>query len=694
MADQNVNNTIKTTVELDVNQAQQSIVKLNSLASDGTQDLEKRLDAKNKQIEIQNNLNKKNIKDLESQVKKLKGVEGAEKELMKAQDKLNKAKLNEVKVNTKNSKSQAKLTESYGKSKGAVNKLDSATGGFITKLKLLAANPVILTITLLTAGLLLLKEAFTSSEEGQNRFAKATAVVQALLGNLLDIVADVAEFLVDAFTNPVQAVKDFADVIKTNITNRFEGLMELIPQLGKAVSALFKGNFGEAGQIAADAVGKVALGVDGLTEKVKEASKASKEFFEDQVREAKLAAQVADMRAKADKIERKLLVDRSVLESKIAQLRLDAKKEDDFSDKQRRDFLIEAARLQDTLIDKETEYLILRRDAQVLENTFSRSNKENLDAEAQAIAAVNDQIGNRAVKAKKLQTEINSINNMIRADDAKLVKEQEKTEADRLKKIATDKVTEQELKAENIVRDQEAQLELDEINLQRKRDLGEATLVDELAFLEKKRLQDLTAEDLRQSEIDVINQRYKTASNKITKSLEASTEKSEEAKTRAKIDGTAEAFGITKEVALVESGIALSKSIGDAWAANAKLGFPQNVIATGAQIAGQVPPIIKGIADIKSARFSGSKGGGGGGGSTPSIGGASTAIPTATSSSVDDLTSRNEARTGVDTTLGSEASRTASANVNGNSSGSVVFSEYEYGQFTEQVTFKENKATI
>jgi len=694
MADQNVNNTIKTTVELDVNQAQQSIVKLNSLASDGTQDLEKRLDAKNKQIEIQNNLNKKNIKDLESQVKKLKGVEGAEKELMKAQDKLNKAKLNEVKVNTKNSKSQAKLTESYGKSKGAVNKLDSATGGFITKLKLLAANPVILTITLLTAGLLLLKEAFTSSEEGQNRFAKATAVVQALLGNLLDIVADVAEFLVDAFTNPVQAVKDFADVIKTNITNRFEGLMELIPQLGKAVSALFKGNFGEAGQIAADAVGKVALGVDGLTEKVKEASKASKEFFEDQVREAKLAAQVADMRAKADKIERKLLVDRSVLESKIAQLRLDAKKEDDFSDKQRRDFLIEAARLQDTLIDKETEYLILRRDAQVLENTFSRSNKENLDAEAQAIAAVNDQIGNRAVKAKKLQTEINSINNMIRADDAKLVEEQEKTEADRLKKIATDKVTEQELKAENIVRDQEAQLELDEINLQRKRDLGEATLVDELAFLEKKRLQDLTAEDLRQSEIDVINQRYKTASNKITKSLEASTEKSEEAKTRAKIDGTAEAFGITKEVALVESGIALSKSIGDAWAANAKLGFPQNVIATGAQIAGQVPPIIKGIADIKSARFSGSKGGGGGGGSTPSIRGASTAIPTATSSSVDDLTSRNEARTGVDTTLGSEASRTASANVNGNSSGSVVFSEYEYGQFTEQVTFKENKATI
>ena len=35
---ENINNKITTTVELDANQAQQEIVKLNSLASDGTQE--------------------------------------------------------------------------------------------------------------------------------------------------------------------------------------------------------------------------------------------------------------------------------------------------------------------------------------------------------------------------------------------------------------------------------------------------------------------------------------------------------------------------------------------------------------------------------------------------------------------------------------------------------------------------------
>ena len=80
---ENVNNTIKTTVELDVNQAQQEIVKLNSIASDGTKELSERLEAKNKQIEIQNSLNKKNIADLEKQVKGLEGVVGSEKHLVK-----------------------------------------------------------------------------------------------------------------------------------------------------------------------------------------------------------------------------------------------------------------------------------------------------------------------------------------------------------------------------------------------------------------------------------------------------------------------------------------------------------------------------------------------------------------------------------------------------------------------------------
>ena len=183
---ESIDNTIKTTVELDVNAAQQSIVKLNSLASDSTEELSTRLDAKNKSIELQNKLNKKNIADAQKLVDSLKSQEGAEKQLEAAQKKLNKAKLDEVKANTRNEKSQKKLASQYENSQGAVNKLDRATGGMITRLKALAANPIVLFVTILAAGLALLKKAFTSSEEGQNKFAKGLAIVESVIGNIMD----------------------------------------------------------------------------------------------------------------------------------------------------------------------------------------------------------------------------------------------------------------------------------------------------------------------------------------------------------------------------------------------------------------------------------------------------------------------------------------------------------------------------
>jgi hypothetical protein len=47
--------------------------------------------------------------------------------------------------------------------------------------------------------------------------------------------------------------------------------MELIPRLGNAISLLFEGEFKKAAQVATDAVGKVVLGVDNVTEKTSKA---------------------------------------------------------------------------------------------------------------------------------------------------------------------------------------------------------------------------------------------------------------------------------------------------------------------------------------------------------------------------------------------------------------------------------------
>ena len=268
----------------------------------------------------------------------------------------------------------------------------------------------------LVLGITALGAAFTGSEEGQNKFAKIMGVIGALTGNLVDLFADLGEKIISVFENPVESLKSFGDLIKDNLNTRFEGLINLVPSLGKAITQLFKGNFSKAGKIAADAVGKVTLGMDSVTDSVTKAATSIKTFTEEQIKEGKAAAEVADMRAKADKIERQLIIDRSKLESEIAQLRLKSRQEDQFSAAERKQALLDAQVLEDSLLDKETEFLELRRDAQIAENTFSRSNKENLTKEADAIAAVNRQQAARANTARQVQREVNTISKQIEAE--------------------------------------------------------------------------------------------------------------------------------------------------------------------------------------------------------------------------------------------------------------------------------------
>ena len=147
------------------------------------------------------------------------------------------------------------------------------------------------------------------------------------------------------------------------------------------------------------------------------AGDALKDFAKEQVEEGKAAASVADMRAKADKIERELIVKRSKLESEVALLRLKSRQEEEFTATERKAALLEAQKLEEQLLEDQTQFLTLRRDAQVLENTFSRSNKENLTKEAEAIAAVNRQIASRANTARQVQREVNTIQGQIETEN-------------------------------------------------------------------------------------------------------------------------------------------------------------------------------------------------------------------------------------------------------------------------------------
>ena len=745
MAENITNNKIITTVSLDADAAAQEIVKLNSLASDGTQELSSRLDAKNKQIEIQNNLNKKNISDLEKEVKGLKGVEGAEKQLEKAQKNLTKAKLNEVKVTEKNGKAQRKLADAYAKSKGAINKLDNATGGFITRLKLLATNPIVLFMTILVGAFKLLKEAFTSSEEGQNKWAKAIAVVNTVLGNFTDVIADVAEFLFDAFTNPVESIKSFGKAVKENISNRLEGLTELIPELGKAIGLLFDLEFSKAAEVAGNAVAKVGLGIENITDKVKKSAQAVKDFAKAQADEAKLSGIVADKRAEADKIERALIVRRSELESKIAENKLKARKEEDFTAKQRRDFLLEAQELEDELIDKESKYLILRRDAQVLENTFSRSNKENLTKEAEAIAAVNNQAAIRARKAKKLQNELNTVTKQLATEttkknkkelaEIKAIEDFKKkislaAENTKLKKLEEER--EKSLEALELLKvtdEQKAQLKLD-IEAKYKEDLqvitDAANLVartaEEKEAAERLRIREeenLAKSEARQRDLDDetrtiedkkrINSEYVGFLRGIGGLLRGLAGKNKTLATASMLlqKGAAIAGIVVENTATNAKSLLATSAEVSAYSANAAatslIAPPISAAYTAAAVAAKAIGAKRvlgnnvraglSIAKIASTGIGrGSSGGGGGGGVGPTSSNAPTGVGT---SDINNLSANNASRRGNDSSLSDAANAAAlrnNASLNGGAT--VVFSEGSYSDFQNQVQFREDLSTI
>ncbi len=267
--------------------------------------------------------------------------------------------------------------------------------------------------------------AFKDSEEGQNKFNKLMGQIGVVLGNLRDLLADFGEGIIEAFENPQKAIENLGKLIRDNIVTRFEGLVNLIPNLGRAIQELFAGNFAEAGKIAVNALGQVTLGVESVTDSFNAATEAVSRFVAETEKEIGIAGKVADARAKADIIERGLLVERQRLEANIAELRLKSRQEEEFSAVQRGEFLRESLRIQDELLAKEQVALELRAFAQTEENKFARSTKENLDAEAQANANVIAIEVTRLNQARQVTRELNRINKEIERDNARLEKERQ-----------------------------------------------------------------------------------------------------------------------------------------------------------------------------------------------------------------------------------------------------------------------------
>ncbi len=162
---------------------------------------------------------------------------------------------------------------------------------------------------------------FKNTEEGSRKLAIAMEALGIITGKVMDFFAALGEKIVWAFTSPKEALTTFMNLVKENIINRFEGLLELVPKLGEAISLLFKGQFSAAGKVATDALGKVVLGVEDVTDKVASATESVIEFGKTVVAEVKEAVEVAgqlvDQFRGIRDAQQKLIVDNALLNKEM-----------------------------------------------------------------------------------------------------------------------------------------------------------------------------------------------------------------------------------------------------------------------------------------------------------------------------------------------------------------------------------------
>lgn len=374
------------------------------------------------------------------------------------------------------------LTKTGGKLPGIFGSVSEGVGGLASSIGTATkaaitfiATPLGAVLAVIAAAIGAVSASFKNSEEGQNKFAKISAVIGSILQGLVDVLATVGGYIIDVFSNPIESIQKFAQLIKENIVNRFDGLLELIPALGKAVNQLFHGDFKEAGKTAFDATAKITTGVANMSNKISEASDALDKWGKKVKSNTDIAIEVSNKKAEADIKERDFIEIKAKLERDIAAAKDKAADKEHKNSAERKQDLEDVDALEKQLYGQEKEHKQLRAEIAVQESAIHAGDKEWLTKVAEAHAAVTE--------AETAELEAHKTNEKAKARvDKEIAGEYKKAVEE--KKKAQEKA-EKELK-EKLKKDREDRLKTVEAQKEQDQIEGKSTAADEIAILQTK----------------------------------------------------------------------------------------------------------------------------------------------------------------------------------------------------------------
>jgi hypothetical protein len=290
--------------------------------------------------------------------------------------------------------------------KGMVKGVKSVILGFRTLKGAIAASGIGLLIIAIGA----VTAAFTSTEEGQNKFSKLMSMIGTVTSVFIDRLASLGTLLIDVFTKPQKVFKDFRDSIKKYVTDQITLVTDGLGLLGSAIKKAFSGDFSGALEDAAEGANKLLVQTNPLVQATRALAGATKDLVTEMTEEARMAGIIANQRAAADKLDRALIVDRAIANRERAKLLEQAIDKEKFSTEERIEFLKEAGRIEDEITQKEITASKLRLEAKIAENALGGSTKEDLDEEAQLRANLISLETAKLTKAKEVTSQISALN--------------------------------------------------------------------------------------------------------------------------------------------------------------------------------------------------------------------------------------------------------------------------------------------
>jgi hypothetical protein len=390
----------------------------------------------------------------------------------------------------------------------------------------------------LVIGILALVSAFTSTEEGATKLQKILVPFKILFGNLKDVLIDIGDAIINAFVNPIETIKGFGTFIKNIFSPIISGLGKVFSGLGDIITGIFDSDKRQAGidklkEGAEDIGTAIKKTYDDGKEAVEGFRKKQREFWEENKKETQQAIDLETAKLKLVQAERKAKIDLAKLDAEISELRVKALDEENLSDAERLEFLDlaiakenEKMKINETLAKQKLEQINL-------ENTFSTTNAEGLDAAAEAEAALINVRTQNANASRRLESQRQTILKQI-ATDSKTNATEEVKNIELVKKANEDAIK------------QIQDLTVDALTTEIERNKFKREL--ELQAIE----QSLADEEYKAQQRALITQKYET----IITDIEKAEKQVRLADTKDVLD---QAQGLFKQNTLAYKGIALAK---------------------------------------------------------------------------------------------------------------------------------------